>query len=66
MLKLYCDNCGAEIPRESKRYIWFKPNYFVENEGYSLDLCDKCYKRFIKHIRRTVQMYKKAGNNDKR
>ena len=38
---------------------------FIENENYSLDLCDKCYKKFIKHIRRTVQMYKKAGNNDR-
>jgi hypothetical protein len=65
MIKHYCDNCGKELFAESSRYIWFKKAYFDSNDSYKLDLCESCYVKFIKHIRRTVQMYKKAGDYDR-
>ena len=47
MLKLYCDNCGAETQRELKRYIWFKPNYFVENGSVPLRDSPYAFRKII-------------------
>ena len=61
MISFNCDNCGVAIDEYKKRHIWFKSCYFDTNQCFQLDLCDKCYARFVKHIRRTVTMYQKVG-----
>ena len=61
MNKFYCDNCKAEMSEDNTRHIWYKSYWWAENEHYNLDLCDKCYHRFTKHLRRLVYKYKNSS-----
>ena len=61
MNKFYCDNCGCEMQNENERYLWFKSFLWENAEHYKVDLCDKCYYRFTKHLRRLVYKYKNSS-----
>lgn len=56
----YCDNCGEKIHRcyTTRRIVVYDG---VFTKDYDIDLCDCCFYKLDKHIRRTVARYKDRG-----
>lgn len=56
----YCDNCGEKIRYcSTTRRIIVNDGDFLKN--YEIDLCDCCFRKLDKHIRRAVGRYKNRG-----
>lgn len=52
-----CDVCGKEIPHADKKYKFKKyelayANYDCLTQWYKLDMCENCYKEFLKFVNR--------------
>lgn len=56
----YCDNCGEKIRycSTTRRIIVHDGDF---SKRYEIDLCDCCFRKLDKHIRRTVGRYKNRG-----
>ena len=57
----YCDNCGSVMRTQNERHIWFKSHWSDESKHYGLELCDICYFKFTKHLRRLCYRYKRGN-----
>lgn len=54
----YCDNCGDKICpcySTTRRIIIYDGD---SSKNYEIDLCDYCFRKLDKHIRRVVARYK--------
>ena len=58
----YCDNCGEKIRYcSTTRRILVNDGDYSNSKHYNIDLCDCCFRKLDKHIRRTVARYKNRG-----
>nr|DAH14896.1 MAG TPA: 24-sterol C-methyltransferase [Caudoviricetes sp.] len=59
MIKIICNNCGKELDAYDQRLALSIYERYADNKlFFGFNLCKKCRKKFITHIRRVCKLYK--------